>query len=297
MHCKCKAVVKAIPSTPAKIIASNVRLVGDLSNYVPISRTIAGIDLADNITTNELQTALEIETLIGSSAPTTSTVGRVGQLYKDITNNKLYICDAVATENNVMTYTWIQLIRVTDRGGYGTNGVFGVPGVPDVYGINFMDYGDARLLIVQPATTANITARSERAPITPTNLNHAVKSALSDANHLTMTAAEQALAKSVLGVTTIKTSMDATATVNTQYYLGSQSTVTITLPSTANAGDIITVDFTSGSTATTLSITNNNVAGDTSFAPEANKLVEINFKYDGTYWKMLTSSLDIPSGV
>ena len=63
-----------------------------------------------------------------------------------------------------------------------------------------------------------------------------------------------------------------------------------------DAGDKITVDFTSGSTATTLTLTGT-IAGDTSFTPEANKLIELNFKYDGTYWKMLISSLDIPSGV
>lgn len=292
MHCKCKAVVKAIPSTPAKIIASNVRLVGDLSNYVPISRTIAGIDLADNITTNELQTALEVETLTGSSAPTTSTVGRVGQLYKDTTNNKLYICDAVTTENNITTYTWTQLIRASDRASDSNYGIvklgnqiyIGTGGVLAAGSLSANGYNNAAgSIFIGKSTLNNIRSNYVKEGIT--------------ANTNTLTEAEKTSAKSWLGVTTIKTSMDATATVNTQYYLGSQSTVTITLPLTANAGDIITVDFTSGSTATTLSITNNNVAGDTSFAPESNKLIEINFKYDGTYWKMLASSLDIPSGV
>lgn len=133
--------------------------------------------------------------------------------------------------------------------------------------------------------------------LTNDKINDIVKAALTDSNHLTMTVAEQTVAKSVLGVATIKTTMDNVAEVNTEYYLGTQSTVSITLPASANAGDKITVDFTSGSTATTLTLTGNNIAGDTSFVPEANKLIEMNFKYDGTYWKLLVSSLDIPSGV
>lgn len=96
---------------------------------------------------------------------------------------------------------------------------------------------------------------------------------------------------------TIKTTMDSTAQPNTEYYLGTQSTVSVTLPSTAEAGQTISVDFASGSTATTLTITGSNLAGDTTYTPEANKLIELNFKYDGTYWKLLVSSIDIPSGV
>ena len=164
------------------------------------------------------------------------------------------------------------------------------------YGVALTNNGE---LFLVKASDAVITARTDNyKPITASGINFAVLSALTDANHLTMTSAQQATAKSVLGVATIKTIMDSVAEVNTEYYLGSQSTVDISLPSSgASAGDKITVDFTSGSTATTLTITGNNVAGDTSFTPDANKLIEINFKYDGTYWKMLVSSLDIPSGV
>lgn len=56
-------------------------------------------------------------------------------------------------------------------------------------------------ILIDKATDAEITAKSSiYKPITPANLNFAVKSALSDTNHLTMTSAEQETAQSVLGV-------------------------------------------------------------------------------------------------
>lgn len=95
---------------------------------------------------------------------------------------------------------------------------------------------------------------------------------------------------------TVKSTVGAILTVNTEYYLGAQTSLTLTLPSTADNGTMITVDFESGGTATALSISGN-VAGDLSFAPEANKLIEISFKRSGNYWKMLVSSLDVPTEV
>lgn len=95
---------------------------------------------------------------------------------------------------------------------------------------------------------------------------------------------------------TVKSTVDAILTTNTEYYLGAQTSLTLTLPSSAGNGTMITVDFESGATATALSISGN-VAGDLSFAPEANKLIEISFKRSGSYWKMLVSSLDVPTEV
>ena len=46
--------------------------------------------------------------LTGSSAPTTSTVGRVGQFYLDTTNTKLYICTVADTVTP--SYTWTTII-------------------------------------------------------------------------------------------------------------------------------------------------------------------------------------------
>lgn len=45
--------------------------------------------------------------LTGTTAPTTSTVGYVGQQYTDTTNNNQYVCTAVDTETP--EYTWVQV--------------------------------------------------------------------------------------------------------------------------------------------------------------------------------------------
>ena len=56
------------------------------------------------------------------------------------------------------------------------------------------------MVAVNPAIISNISSRSTNKPITPPNLNYAVTAALTDANHLTMTADEQAVAQTVLNV-------------------------------------------------------------------------------------------------
>lgn len=88
----------------------------------------------------------------------------------------------------------------------------------------------------------------------------------------------------------IKTTMDSVAIVNTQYYLGTVSSVTFTLP-TGSLGDEIVVVFYSGSTATTLSITGNTI-GDIP-TPNANERVELNLLYDGTHWCILSSVIGV----
>lgn len=71
----------------------------------------------------------------------------------------------------------------------------------------------------------------------------------------------------------IKTAMDAVAAVNTQYYLAVQSSVSITMPTTAEVGQQITVCFSSGTTACTLTC---DLTGF-DFVPKANKTSWIKF--------------------
>ena len=179
----------------------------DLSGYVQKTTTIASVDLQDNITKSELLTALNVAdganvtSKTGSSAPTTSTVADfVGQFYLDTTNNKTYQCKAITGDGGnpeVFTYSWTQIIRVTDRADQSS---FGVVKVWGAYGTQIV--GDS--IGINPASESRITNRtstdSRYCPITPANLNFAVKSALTDANHLTMTTIEQATAQSVLNV-------------------------------------------------------------------------------------------------
>lgn len=85
----------------------------------------------------------------------------------------------------------------------------------------------------------------------------------------------------------IKTTMDAVATVNTEYYLGTQTSVSVTLPSTASAGQSISVVFYSGSTATTLTVSGTYLG--TVPTPSTNQRVELNLLYDGSYWCLLSN--------
>lgn len=266
-------------------ISTNQSNISNLNtNKVDKTTTIAGVDLQDNITKSELQTAIDFDTkvdktsltkrlygtdnngnqnvfqfsqsviastiaqrlsegrlnvgtptettnatpkgyvdgrttaLTGNAAPTTSTVGFIGQLYLDTSNDyKLYQCVAITTSNDTTTYTWKEVvggkIDSISAGGtqltidasknvdipYATNsGNAGVVKIDTSYGISI---GSLNQLQMQKADDNNITTRNANfRAIVPTNLNFAVKSALSDTNHLTMTSEEQAVAQEVIGV-------------------------------------------------------------------------------------------------
>lgn len=77
---------------------------------IPIERTIAGIDLADNITADELQTALDtypVKTVMYE--PTTNFKGQSGQFCiggMDAQDYKLYVCTG---ENENNEFRWVSL--------------------------------------------------------------------------------------------------------------------------------------------------------------------------------------------
>lgn len=85
----------------------------------------------------------------------------------------------------------------------------------------------------------------------------------------------------------IKTAMDSVAVANTQYFLGTQSAVSVVLPSTAQAGDTIIVVWYNGTTAATLSVTGTVLTVD--YTPSANSRSELNAMFDGTYWAVVTN--------
>ena len=156
-------------------------------------------------------------------APTTSTVGFVGQLYLDTTNNKTYQCVAVTTENDTTTYTWTQLIRITDK---GSSSEYGVVKIAQGRGLDFLSDGG---LYVDVAGDVQITNRTIGRPIAAASLNFAVKSALTDANHLTMTESEQTTAQEVLGINTLYgSSAPTTSTVGRfgQIYINTTANTT-----------------------------------------------------------------------
>ena len=86
---------------------------------------------------------------------------------------------------------------------------------------------------------------------------------------------------------TIKTAMDSVAAVNTQYFLGTQSAVSIVLPSNAEVGSQLSAVWYNGATAATLSVTGTVLTVD--YTPSANSRSEINALWDGTYWAVVTN--------
>ena len=164
----------------------------------------------DNIVSNT-------RALSGSGAPTTSTVGFIGQIYIDTTNNISYQCSAInedtSTTPSTFTYTWKPLDEIKSISAGGTaltpdaNGNVNIPvagnsvkGVVDVrafFGNEVDAYG--RLATVKASNQEIDDKTNDYKAIVPSNLNYAVKAALSDANHLTMTDAEKQLAQQVLG--------------------------------------------------------------------------------------------------
>lgn len=152
---------------------------------------------------------------------------------------------------------------------------------------------------VYSAPSDRIVERRQNSVIVASNYDYAVKQAIastigtgSASLNIAYTDTEKQNVWTRFNI--VKTTLDNVLVPCAQYYLGEQSSLTLTLPSIANAGQMITVDFASGNTPTSLNISGN-VAGDITYAPEANTLVEINFKFDGTYWKMLVSSVEKPS--
>lgn len=86
----------------------------------------------------------------------------------------------------------------------------------------------------------------------------------------------------------ISYSLDTPLNSNTEYYLRGMTSISLELPEGADDGDLITVNFISGQIPTTLSITGE-VIGDTSYSPNADKYVELSFKYVWDKWVMLVS--------
>lgn len=93
----------------------------------------------------------------------------------------------------------------------------------------------------------------------------------------------------------VKSAMDAVAVAGAQYYLGAQSAVAVSLPSTAEVGQEISVVFYSGSTAATLSV-DGDIVGDVP-VPAANQRVELNLLWDGTFWALVSSAMTVEASV
>ena len=95
-------------------------------------RVIGGVHDGQNI--HDAATVAQGNTL-GSTAPTTATVGVVGQLYTDTTANKLYHCTAIDTSVTPNTYTWEEV-------GAGGGGSSAIELTEDSFNANYNDWSD-----------------------------------------------------------------------------------------------------------------------------------------------------------
>lgn len=71
---------------------------------------------------------------------------------------------------------------------------------------------------------------------------------------------------------------------NTEYYVGEQATVNLTFPTEGQLGQYCFICFTSGVTATVLTITGDNVVGDTDLLPISNMTYELLATFNGSKW-------------
>ena len=116
-------------------------------------------------------------------------------------------------------------------------------------------------LILWGATESVINQRtSNYHPITPANLDYAVRSVLPKTAD----------------------TIPSTLVANTEYYAGELATVSFALPTTGKLGQYCFVKFDSGATATTLTVTGSYV-GDIP-TPAANKTYEILATWNGSKW-------------
>lgn len=101
-------------------------------------------------------------------------------------------------------------------------------------------------------------------------------------NHYTKTEVDDKLELAVpKTATTLSTG--SVAKIKTLYYLGEQTLVLFGLPSNANVGDYIFINFRSGENKTTFTMTTNNYVGDVP-TPIANKTYEFLTTYNGETW-------------
>ena len=109
--------------------------------------------------------------LSGTGAPTTHTVGEVGQLYRS-SSGVIYECVGVSGD----TYTWVKLIRQSDIATAAHPGVVSVSG----QGAGGLTISERGLVALYPATEADIDSGStglyQNRPITAGNLAYALHS-------------------------------------------------------------------------------------------------------------------------
>lgn len=191
--------------------------------------TTVDVDTIPTNNSNHLITsgavAEAVTALTGSTAPTTSTVGYVGQHYIDTstTLNKVYECTAKTAQGTTpetYEYTWTLLAPVQSISAAGTafppdaNGNVTIPNLsytkPGLIKIEYSTYGLVPAgdgLRINPVTLSTIDTRdnvnwaSRCMPVTSIILDYAVKAAMTDGIGAAWTDAERLAALLRMGCT------------------------------------------------------------------------------------------------
>lgn len=135
-----------------------------------------------------------------------------------------------------------------------TSSTIGAVKILNAYGIAIR--ADGTLQTYSANSSLIATRQNQSCPITPNNLNTAVTAALTDKNHITLTAAQQATARGVLGISSAITTipaatsayslLDATATTNNHswhYVHEPAAAPTYTLPAVTDATVVHQIDL------------------------------------------------------
>lgn len=136
------------------------------------------------------------EILQGETAPTTETVGELGQFYTDTTNGTSYQCTSIVDG----VYTWVKLIRATDIAQQkGEAGLMKLGSNSN--GLTLID----DILYIQPASLAGLEGQyGGYAPVTAERLAYGVKHALINPDKskapANWTDEERAKARETLGI-------------------------------------------------------------------------------------------------
>lgn len=207
------------------VIRGNIGYGVAVFNGIPSisSATNAQIDIKENnykpIVPANFDYAMSTNYLVGTAAPTTSTVAPfVGALYVDTTNGNTYQCTVITT-GDTPTYTWVRLVRETNYATASKSGVVKIFG--GTYGIEIASDGGLKTV---PATNSDIDAKTaQRKPIVPNNLDYAVNSVEKDLTTATSTSGTVSLLSNKIYKLTaaenITFSLPTIETTDTKYHV------------------------------------------------------------------------------
>ena len=169
-------ILAGLPATTGTIAANDTR---------PVSG--ATVKSALDALSATIPSSAVPEPLTGSTAPTGSTVGALGQLYKDTVTGKLYVCSNVDDSGGSTVYTWDEHVALDANGlvpsaelpKAATNslGIVKISAYGTVAGLAIA--GNTGELSVRSIDTQHIDARNGgKCPICTDNLDYAVRSVL-----------------------------------------------------------------------------------------------------------------------